>query len=264
MNPYLLLVQIKVFTAIASTTHRIVYAKRNEQWQHNGEWKCEFHLNSPEKPFGKIIVEISSNFVFFILCWIAAGHPVIDLIIISSLGMNRLKILICGMTCNIFPFKFYFSSVARAKRQIWMQAKYKTNFLFTCAWEMYHLCDQLHHIQTLDNWLDRISLLSQPQWPLYAVQLCHHFRECAIYCDWQSDNRTHCWFRDKKKKKKKKDNEKLLPTKKNKFKWHDNTFDAIKIYQLNDPIHHNQVLDICQKKINKFESFHCHSIKSSW
>lgn len=38
-------------------------------------------MNSPENVFGKIIVEISSNFVFFILCWIAAGHPVIDLII---------------------------------------------------------------------------------------------------------------------------------------------------------------------------------------
>lgn len=42
-------------------------------------WQRTAH--SPENPFGKIIVEISSNFVFFILPWIAAGHPVIDLII---------------------------------------------------------------------------------------------------------------------------------------------------------------------------------------
>lgn len=48
----------------------------------NGGECFEPDRNSPENPFGKIIVEISSNFVFFILPWIAAGHPVIDLIII--------------------------------------------------------------------------------------------------------------------------------------------------------------------------------------
>lgn len=56
---------------------------KNENEKNFGSKKKHWEdRNSPENPFGKIIVEISSNFVLFILCWIAAGHPVIDLIII--------------------------------------------------------------------------------------------------------------------------------------------------------------------------------------